>query len=494
MAVVDRRQKVLFLPVIRGNYPAALTQSVNAAMQQAAAALGACAIFPPESCGDGGVLRSDDDLRDYWHIWREQLYDIKGLVVFSGDFMQERRAQDTVRLLPQDVPTFLIVNNDDPAGGDGRAPGDSYCGRLSVHHNLRMLGSRVLGSAYIDMHDADALRAVLESDLRIVDGIECLRNMRIGMFGVNPDPFATTFTNQLKLFELGFSLHTYELLTMWGDTVAASQAADDAPKHPGPAGDIGFWRPVRRGDPRVPEVVAKLRKLAVLTADDAHVEMMARGFLWMKDTFELDRLDAGAIHCWPDFARYFGMAPCTIAMLVNHLLKKPVVCELDICHAIMAGLGYALTGEASVILDLNNNGWDPRVFNAFHCSQTAPNWLRAAPKIGDYGSIEGELTPAPFTGICAATTASDFQATVFHGRFLAETPPQRGSSGWAYVPNLPDVLRSIEDGGIHHFVALKGHLGGEVAEILRFRGITVTNLAEEVGTPDDIEAEIGSPR
>ena len=27
---------------------------------------------------------------------------------------------------------------------------------------------------------------------------ECPRNMRIGLFGVNPDAFATTFTNQLK--------------------------------------------------------------------------------------------------------------------------------------------------------------------------------------------------------------------------------------------------------------------------------------------------------
>ena len=494
MAVVERRKKTLFLPVIRGNYPARLTQAVHERVRAAATALELDAIFPDADCGDGGVLRTDAHLRDYWRTWREQLYDIKALIVFSADFMRERTVQDTVRLLPEDVPVFLVVNNDRPGEICGPNVGDALCGSLGVHHNMRMLGRSIVRGARIDMHDPDVLHAVLAAYRRISDGVEALRNIRVAMLGVNPDPFATTFTNQMKLFELGISLHTYELMTLWGDTVMAAQAADDADRHPGPAGDIRFWRPVRKGDARVSATVARLRDIAGALPDDpVKVEMMARCFLWLQDTFEADRIDVGAIHCWSDFARFYGMAPCTIAMLSNHLLRKPVVCELDICHAVVAGLAYDLTGEASVILDLNNNGWDPRVFNAFHCSQTTPNWLRQPPEIGGYGSIEGVLRPAPFTGICAATSSSDFTATLFQGRFLSLDPGRRGSSGWAFVPNLPEVLGCIEQQGIHHFVALKGHLADEVGDILRFRGLRVTDLAAEVPPEDEISTMIGNP-
>ncbi len=487
MSLATPRQKILMLPVIRGIYDPSLTQSVKAAMRAAVADLKLDAIFPPAD----EVIRSDADVRRYYETWRGELWNIRALIVFSGDFTAERAIQDTVRLLPTDVPMFLMVNNDKPAEMGQRTVGDSLCGVLAAHHNLRLLGRRLVRSCAINMHDPATLQGFLRQYATIAAGIESLRNMRIGLFGVNPDPFATTFSNQAKLFELGFSLHTYELLQMWADTMLAPLAEDDAATYCGPFGEVRFWRPIRKSDPRV----AAAKKLAAetfatLPADAAKLETTARCLAWLQETYAQDRLDTGAIHCWSEFGRCFGISPCGFAMLSNWAMRRPLACEVDIGHAIMMKLAADLTGEAGVILDVNNNGWEPRVFNVFHCSQTPANWIAGPAKLNNYGGVEGVMAAVPFTAISAATSSDAFHATVFQGQFLPDHPGRRGVSGWAFVPNFPEVLKQIQATGIHHFVALKGHLGADVAEVLRFRGLTVRDLSVPVGSVEEIRREV----
>jgi L-fucose isomerase-like protein len=488
MSITAKRSKVLFLPVTRGFYSRALTQAAGAALQDVCAKLGADGIFPDAGAFTEGLIHSDADVRKYFEHWRAHLADIKALIVYSGDFMRERAVLDTVRLLPEDVPVFLIVHNDDPGEMSMKKGnvGDSLCGSLSVHHNLRLLGRRVLRSARIDMSNTEVLEDVLSEYVRIIDGIEVCRGMRIGLLGVNPVSFVTTFANQPELFRLGFSLHTYELLELWGNAFLPG-CAD--------AGDLpGRLRLTSRVDPedtRIAEArLALVNMMGDVQLSEEELAVTCRCFLWVKDRFERDGIDAGAIHCWPEFEQFFGVRPCLFAMLCNTLLCKPLVCEVDACHAIMARLAWTLTAEAGVILDFNNNGWDPRIFNVFHCSQTPPNWLRDSGTAKASGEIEGRIVPTPFTGVAAATSTEACHAIVFTGHFLNEDPGLRGSSGWAFVPNFPDVLSSVETSGIHHFVAMKGNVASELAEVLRFRGLRVEDLSFEVGQLEVIEAEL----
>ena len=494
MAVVDRRSKVLFLPVVRGRaYNLDLTKRAKSALRDACKDLGIDGIFPADDKYTEGLIAETGEAAQFYQVWRGDMSDIKALIAFSGDFMRERAIQDTMRLLPADVPAFLMVGNDDPTDmGTGKV-GDALCGSLSVHHNARMLGRPLVRSCRIDMSDRDLVREFLGRYQRIIDGIEVMRNMRVAMLGLNPESFATTFSNQLKLIELGFSLHTYELITMWGDTVLGGLVQDGETTCQGPFGEVGLWRPIGRGDERVDQVKEKLNELFDELPEEQKVDRIARAYLWISDVFGQDGIDAGAIHCWSEFPRFFGFAPCTIAMLANLLQGKPVVCEGDIGHAIMARLAWEMTGEAGVILDINNNGWDPRVFNVFHCSQTPTNWLCGRTCVGGWGRTEGAIRPEPFTAISAATTSDDFKATVFQGQFLRRQPEMRGSSGWAFVPNLQDVLKAVEAAGIHHFVAMKGHYADQVAGALEFRGLNVTQLAEDLPDLDTIEADLPDP-
>ncbi len=492
MPITPHRSKVLCLPVIRGFYDRAMTRRVKAGMRQACAALDVDAIFPADDACTEGLICRDRGVRAYWETWRGDLADIKALIAFSSDFMDERSVMDTVRLLPEDVPIFLIVNNDSvSAQVEGESVGDGLCGSLSVHHNLRMIGRSMTRSCRIDMNDAGTLQAKLAECLRVSDGIEALRHMRIALLGVNPTPFATTFSNQMELFRLGFSLHTYELLDMWGDVMLGGQLDAGTNEYEAPFGKVKLARPVRKDDPRVAQAKARIAAAVPhLPGDEKAFDVIARCFVWVEETFERDAIDAGAVHCWPEFARFFGVAPCAFSMFANLLLDKPVVCEVDVCHAIMAKLGNVMSGEASVILDVNNNGWDPRVFNVFHCSQTPANWLVGGGEVTDRGEVAGVIQAAPFTAVSAATSCDAFHAIVFTGQFLAENPGRRGSSGWAFVPNNQDVLKAIEQVGIHHFVAMKGLLPHDVADALRFKGLVVNDLSCPVPSLEEIAAEL----
>ncbi len=237
MPGVPSRSKVLFLPVVRGGmYDHNLTHASLANVRAAAEALGVQGIYPTKDIGADGLISGPAHVGPYYERWRADLADIKGLVIVSGDFMAERAVQDTVRLLPPDVPIFMMVNNDRPSEINPSNIGDSLCGSLSVHHNVRMLGRRIVRACRIDMTDAACVAGFFGQYAHIIDGAEKLRNMRVAMLGVNTDPFATTFVNQVKLFELGISMHTYELLSMWGDTVDGPAARAGADEVQRPAG------------------------------------------------------------------------------------------------------------------------------------------------------------------------------------------------------------------------------------------------------------------
>jgi L-fucose isomerase-like protein len=508
VAIVEQRQKILFLPLVRSFFNPVLGQRAKERAVKAAKRLELEAIFPEDGKYTAGSICSDADVREYYNgVWKKELANIKALIIIGGNFMEERGFQDTLRLLPDDVPAFLIFQNDNPSKMDFENRGDGFCGSLSIHRNAAMIGRGVLASRGIDMEQEDILLDTLNEYVRIIDGIESLRNMRVAMVGVNPVEFSTTFTNQMELFRLGFSIHTYELLDLWG----AAILADKQERYPEQMKEIfpGLkpTNPITNSDPRVAESREKWGSLLASTrVPQDRVDLMIRCFLWIKDIFERDAIDTGGIHCWTTFEQYFQITPCTFSALANSILGKPLVCETDICHAIMCGLGWAITGEPGVILDLNNPGWDPRVVSLFHCSQTPPEWIKGTGEVveqiiieGDanvgkgnaFGAVGGEFEPAAFTGLSAATSSTGFEVTVFQGQILRESPDSFGSTGWAFIPNNQDVLDEIHKRGIHHCVIIKGHLGAEAARALEFRGANVVDLSVPVPSLEAIEKELG---
>ena len=318
MAIVKSRQKILYLPLVRSFFNKELGRRAKRHMTEAVYELGMQGIMPEDGKYTDGSICSDSDVRAYFDVWKGEMADIKAMIVFGGNFMEERGFQDTLRLLPPDVPVFLLFQNDNPSNMGFSERGDALCGSLSIHANARLLGRSIVATRGMDLGNSKLLLETLADYRRMIDGIECLRNMRVALVGVNPVEFATTFVNQVELFRLGFSLHTYELLDLWGATVLAGKQEefkDEMAKvFPGMTPD----NPIYPSDPRV----AKTKKKLASVIANAHipkdrVDLMIRCFLWIQDIFERDGIDTGGIHCWTSFERYFQITPCTFAAMAN---------------------------------------------------------------------------------------------------------------------------------------------------------------------------------
>jgi len=158
MAITTNRQKVLFLPLVRSFFNPVLGQKAKSAAIAAARELKIDGIFPEDGKYTAGSICNDRDVREYYEKWKGDLGNIKALIVVGGNFMEERGFQDTLRLLPEDVPALLIFQNDNPSRMDFANRGDAFCGSLSIHRNASMLGRSVVSSRGIDManHDSPA--------------------------------------------------------------------------------------------------------------------------------------------------------------------------------------------------------------------------------------------------------------------------------------------------------------------------------------------------
>ena len=197
MPTTDPRNEVLFLPVTRTPGMAHFTVPVKGHLQHAAQALEIDSIFPEDAKYTEGVICSDRDVRDYWRYWRTHIGDIKALVVCSGDFMAERAIQETVRLLPEDVPLFMILCNDDPKTMGSGNDGDSLCGSLSACHILRMIGREFTRVCRIDTRRSDCLEGFLREYMTIADGVhgcvsrnQCVRFQSYRLPGADAAPVA----------------------------------------------------------------------------------------------------------------------------------------------------------------------------------------------------------------------------------------------------------------------------------------------------------------
>ena len=85
----------------------ALGQRAKEAAIKAAKELGIDGIFPEDGKYTSGSICSDSDVRQYYSgVWKSEIGNIKALIVIGGNFMEERGFQDTLRLLPADVPAF----------------------------------------------------------------------------------------------------------------------------------------------------------------------------------------------------------------------------------------------------------------------------------------------------------------------------------------------------------------------------------------------------
>jgi L-fucose isomerase-like protein len=203
---------------------------------------------------------------------------------------------------------------------------------------------------------------------------------------------------------------------------------------------------------------------------------------WMRQA----RLNATAIQCWTAMEEYFGVVPCTLMSMMSNMGMSSA-CEVDVTGAVAMYAMAQASGEASALVDWNNNyGDDPDKGVVFHCSNLPKDVFvqigegrpvmdyqeiiaGTVGKDGTYGTVVGRVKASPFTYLRVSTDDSTgkVRAYVGEGELTDDRLKTFGGYGVVCIPHFQKLLAYICENGFEHHVAINPtHIAVGVKEAL----------------------------
>ena len=191
-------------------------------------------------------------------------------------------------------------------------------------------------------------------------------------------------------------------------------------------------------------------------------------------------IDAAAFQCWTSIQENYGCAAClTMSMLGDKLM--PSACEVDVCGVVSM---YALTlasGNASALLDWNNNYGDDRdKCVCTHCSNYPKSFIQNDIEISNldilgaslgydrcFGAIKGKVNPGPFTYFRISTDdlTGKMKSYLGEGEYTADPNAMDGGIAVTRIPNLQVLMKHLCKNGFEHHVAMaRGNVAGIISE------------------------------
>lgn len=408
---------------------------------------------------------------------------VNALVVFLGNFGPE--TPETLLVKKFDGPSMCLA----AAEGDGDlidGRGDAYCGMLNCSYNL---GMRKL-SAYIPEYpigDAQGCADMIREFIPVARAIIGVKNLKIITFGPRPQDFFACNAPIKGLYEIGVEIEENSELDL---LVSYKEHA---------------------GDPRIPEVIADMKKEMGANVYEDMLERMAQFELTLLDWAENHRGDrkyvAFADKCWPAFPEQFGFEPC----YVNSRLAArgiPVACEVDIYGALSEYIGACVTGDAVTLLDINNSVpkyiYDSEIegkfdykltdtFMGFHCGNTPSckmcdgcgvkyqliqhRLLEPAGSEPDFtrGTLEGDIAASDITFYrLQCDSEGNLRSYIAQGEVLPVATRSFGGIGIFAIPEMGRFYRHvlIQNRFPHHGAVAFSHCGKYLYEVFKYLGIS----------------------
>jgi len=404
-----------------------------------------------------GSVESVSDARKCAALFQEHRDEIDGVLVTLPNFGDERAIANTLRWADLDVPVLVQAFPDEVSMMNIANRRDSFCGKMSACNNLHQYGIKY---SLTSLHTVDPKSESFQSDLRrfvstcrVVSG---LKNARIGAIGARPAAFNTVRYSEKLLERSGISVETLDMSELFG---WAEGLADNDDKVQAKLAAIAGYIPTDN----IPQ--ASLMKMAKL---GAAIDT------WMEE----NQLVASAIQCWTSMQEFYGVVPCTLMSMMSNKIM-PSACETDIAGTVaMYALALA-SGEASAIVDWNNNyGDDPNKGVVFHCSNLPKDVFMdesnliipedipvmdfqeiiagAVGKEGTYGTVVGRVKAKPFT-YCRISTddlTGRIKAYVGEGELTDDPLHTFGGYGVVDIPDFQGLLHYICENGFEHHVAM----------------------------------------
>lgn len=395
-----------------------------------------------------GTVESYQDARKCAELFKKHKDEIDGILITLPNFGDERGISDSIRLSGLNVPVLVHAFQDKINKMNIENRRDSFCGKISVCHNLKQYG---IAFSLTKQHTVDPESDDFCKELnnfgaicRVVNG---LTKARFGQVGARPAAFLTVRYSEKLLERMGISVETIDLSEILGriskinnDDIKVTNRSNQLKEYVNTCG--------------IPEIaILKMAKFAIVIED-----------------FINDRELVGtAIQCWTALEEYFGIAPCAVMSMMSNVLI-PSACEADIMGLLSMYAMVLASGKPSALLDWNNNyGSDQDKAIVFHCSNIPKDILGEdasmhyqeiiAGTVGKditYGTIVGQIKPHKLT-YCRVSTDDNCGKIIAYlgeGEIINNKVDTFGGYGVIKVSKLQKLLKYICEKGFEHHVAI----------------------------------------
>ncbi|TVQ39649.1 MAG: hypothetical protein EA384_05750 [Spirochaetaceae bacterium] len=430
----------------RGFFPSHYMVSARKELAEVLQRLGHEVLMIDEQATRLGAVETPAEGRVFARFFQQNRDRIDGVILSLPNFGDENGAMEALRDV--DVPIFIQAYPDelDKLGPEARR--DSFCGKLSVMDVLKQARIRFTNLIPHTVHpaSADFEQNISEFD-RICRVTRGLRRLVVGAIGARTTPFKTVRADEIALQNHGITVETTDLADVFDrmDAVDPASAAFTGCK--ASLSEVADWS-------KTPlEALDNLTRLKVVL--DGLAEEMS--------------IDTLAIRCWTELQRRYRISPCLVTgELAN--LGMPAACEVDIANAVVMYALGAASGEATSILDWNNNyGSEPDKCILFHCGNVPRSLMREKGTISDhsilanslgagfgFGCNQGRIREMDFTYSSMITEAGRLRFYLGTGRITADPIPEGffGCAGVAEIAGLQKVLQWIGRAGHRHHVSI----------------------------------------
>ena len=413
-----------------------------------------------------GVVETTADGMKCARLFSEKRYEIDGIIVVLPNFSDELGIVAAVHGAKLDVPVLLQASDDYLDKLSTAERRDSFCGKISVANNFYQYGVKFTDTAWhtcaieSDTFTADIRR--FEKVCRVHNG---LKNARIGAIGARPGDFQTMRVSEKLLQASGITVVTCDLSEIIG---AANKL-----------------------DAKAASVVAKVAEIKaygniVAEATNEHVVRQARLGVALQDWIDKHEVQAAGIQCWTSIQENYGCATClSMSMMGDKLL--PCACETDVGGVVSMYALTLATGNASALLDWNNNYADDRnKCVCTHCSNYPKSFtfgkeskqkleISYLDVLGTtlghdncFGAVKGKVVAGDMTFFRISTddTKGKIKAYLGEGEFTDDPFPMSGGIAVCKVPELPKFMKyMIRNGFEHHVGMVREHCADIIEEV-----------------------------
>ena len=424
--------------------------------------LGCKVIVPPQDATPNGAVETVEDARVYTKFLQENREKINGIVITLPNFGDELGTITALKMADLKVPVLVHAFDDEINKVDVSQRRDSFCGKLSVCNNLHQYGIPFTDTTFhTEPVESKEFAADIDRFVRICRIVGGLRTARIAAIGARPTPFQTMRYSEKLLQAAGITVVTLDL------------------------SEILF--PAMRLDDHAAAVTRKLKEIRAYgsipkSIADEKVLKQAKFSVAAEEWIEKNDIHAAAFQCWTSIQQNYGCAAClTMSMLGEKGI--PCACEVDVGGVLAMYILRLATGNASALLDWNNNyGADREKCVCTHCSNYPKSFIDGPVEISNlgvlgttlgpencFGGVKGKVKAGPMTFLRADTDDlhGKMRAYLGEGEFTDDRCDMDGGIAVCKVKNLQGLMKHICKKGFEHHVAMvRTHCAGVVREAI----------------------------